>query len=285
MKEQRFFARLSVGLRAVLCVLLLPALLCSGARAVQQTPLLDAALSMLEKGNPFLESYNDLTGAGIEAYCEYGCPYFFGGSDIAWVGSIRECTQNSRYYRTGCWYPGGFDCSGFTKWVMKTAGRREHPSLSTLLTMGECAVPVPEGTDAGSVAASLEAGDLLVLLHEGGGYHVLMYIGTLLDYGYHPEWLPEKLKDKAGYPLVIHCSGNEDYSRRYTQWVFDFPGEAVTTDGGVMVSLLDCSAEGCDGTLMNLDGTSSPYFTLDGYHLTVYTSSVGQAARRWIRWK
>ena len=46
---------------------------------VQQSDLLDAAFSMLEKGNPFLDAYNEITGAGVEARFELGLPYFFGG--------------------------------------------------------------------------------------------------------------------------------------------------------------------------------------------------------------
>ena len=36
------------------------------AGLVQQNPLLDVAFSMLEAGNPILEAYNEITGAGVE---------------------------------------------------------------------------------------------------------------------------------------------------------------------------------------------------------------------------
>ena len=44
---------------------------------------LDAALSMLEEGNPFLVRYNEDTDAGIEARFPLGCPYFWGGRRAA----------------------------------------------------------------------------------------------------------------------------------------------------------------------------------------------------------
>ena len=45
--------------------------------------VLDAALSMLEEGNPFLVHYNEDTGAEIEARFPLGCPYFWGGRRAA----------------------------------------------------------------------------------------------------------------------------------------------------------------------------------------------------------
>ncbi len=43
---------------------------------VQRHPELDAAFSMIEEGNPFLERYNQLTGADIQAGMNMGSPIF-----------------------------------------------------------------------------------------------------------------------------------------------------------------------------------------------------------------
>ncbi len=268
--------------RIVILALLLAMLLPIGARG-DASPYLDASLSMLESGNPFLEAYNRLNGKNIQARFPLGCPYFFGGNDYEIIGRTRKAWQDSIYYKNGTWYPAGFDCSGFTKWVVQEVGYAAHPSLSALLNSSS-EVPGTQGADPQTLPGLLKVGDLLVIQHSNYGYHVMMYIGTLLDYGFHPEWLPDALKDKAGHPLVIHCSSNYDYSIRYEQWCRQNANWATTTDGGVMVSLLNCSTEGCDGVLNNLDHTSLPYFTLEGYHLTVSTTHATDRTK-WVRYR
>ena len=266
--------------KTVLAVLLVLALFPAGVCG-EGAPCLDASLSMLENGNPFLNAYNRLTGRNIQARFELGCPYFFGGSDYGLIGKTRKAWQDSTYYKDGVWYPAGFDCAGFTKWVLQESGWQPHPALSTLLD-SSAAIPGTEGAAAQDLPGLLQAGDLLVIRHGNYGYHVLMYIGTLLDFGFHPEWLPDGLKDKAGHPLVIHCSSNLDYSERYEAWCRKNANWATTTDGGVMVSILNCSPDGCDGVLKNLDRTASPYFLLEGYHLTVYTTQPTDRTK-WVR--
>ena len=65
--------------RIVALLLLLVMMGTAAAAEVEASPVLDAAFSMLEAGNPFLTRYNELTGSGVEAVFELGAPYFFGG--------------------------------------------------------------------------------------------------------------------------------------------------------------------------------------------------------------
>ncbi len=274
------FFRLSVCLAAALM------LFASCASAASRCPELDAAFSMLEEGNPILESYNTLTGAQIVPRTPNGCPYFFGGSNVDVVGKTMKAWVSSTYYKEGQWYPGGLDCVGFTRWVLSESGRTQHPSLSAL--MGERGkpfqIPMTDGQPVLILPEFLKIGDLLVIRHQSGGYHVLMYIGTLRGFGFTETGVSPALQSRLDYPLVIHCSSNRDYSERYMLWVRQNANWANTTDGGVMVSLLGCTDEGCNGVMNNLDKTSLAYFDLDGYHLTVYTPEEGEQTR-WIRWR
>ena len=274
-------------LTRVFCVIIAAlTLLSSPAGAVTRCPELDAALVMLEEGNPILEAYNAQTGAGLSPVAPNGCPYFFGGKDATLVGRTQKAWESSTYYKEGQWYPGGLDCVGFTRYVFSASGHSEHPAISAMV--GERGrpyqVPMSEGQPAALLSEVLRTGDLLALRHASGGYHVLMYIGTLRSFGFTEDTVGTKLADKLDYPLLIHCSSNRDYSERYTYWIRENARWANTTDGGVMVSVFGCSEEGCDGVMNNLDRSSFSYFNLKGYHLTVYTLEEGDQSR-WIRWK
>lgn len=93
------------------------------------------------------------------------------------------------------------------------------------------------------VSASLRIGDFFIIKH--GGCHVMMYIGTLADYGFTASEVPE-LADYLQYPLVIHCGPTPAYAPRY-QKLFDENPEyyqnCTLTDGGVQVSVLGIPAE------------------------------------------
>ena len=144
--------------------------------------------------------------------------------------------------------------------------------------------PVSSQRTSTIVPELLKVGDLLAIRHASGGYHIMMYIGTLRDFGFSQEEVGAKLRNKLDYPLMIHCSSNRDYTDRYLIWNRANAPWANTTDGGVMVSVFGCSEDDCDGILQNLDKTSMPYIDFKGYHLTVYNPDEG-AVCRWIRWK
>ena len=75
-------------------------ILLTSAGIADRYHVLDAALSMLEEGNPFLTRYNEDTGAGIEARYPLGCPYFWGGRDTEKILEPAHPEQESDYYKT-----------------------------------------------------------------------------------------------------------------------------------------------------------------------------------------
>lgn len=270
-----------------LLALLLALFLCvPQALAMERDPVLDLALSMLEEGNPFLEKYNQETGAGIQARFPLGCPYFFGGTVYDAIGKSLKAWQSSTYYKKDTTYVAGLDCAGFTRWVMKEDGRGLHPSISTLLNTAvsrDFYLPVTYGVPDEYVSQYLIPGDLLAIQHASGGYHIMMYIGTLRTFGWKADALPPKLVRLMDYPLMIHCSSNEDYYDRYTKYVREYKPWAQPTDGGVMVSLLNAPEDDVDDIMINEDKSS--HFVLDfyGYNLTLY-STRDDRMLQWVRW-
>ena len=234
-----------------LCCLLTPA----AEAELAQDRHLDAAFTMLERDNVFLRRYNELTGAEVEAWFELGVPYFYGGTDVKRLlakypdYTVRDCWQNSPvYYRKGTVYIYGFDCSGFARWVYETCG---HPLKGSPLEMTKqpahaagkhiwCSAhgqPMPDSWD--ELHETLRPGDMLVIRHPGT--HVMLYMGTLRDYGFTAEEAP-LLAAHLDKPLVIHCGTNPLFGARF-QHFLDTTKEskyygAVTTDGGVAVAIL-----------------------------------------------
>ncbi len=268
----------------LLSILLLLAMPC--AHALERDPVLDIALSMLEEGNPFLAQYNRMTGADIAPRFPLGCPYFFGGSNYDAIGNGIKAWQSSTYYKKDLTYVGGFDCAGFTKWVMKQDGRGQHPSISALLNRsisGELYIPVTYGVPAEYVSQYLIPGDLLCIQHASGGYHIMMYIGTLRSFGWTRDTVPQKLQRLMDYPLMIHCSSNEDYYERYQDYVRTYKPWALPTDGGVMVSLLDAPEDNVDDMMMNEDHSAHYVIKFEGYNLTLYSTATDHHLE-WVRW-
>ena len=158
------------------------------AGLVQQDPLLDAAFSMLEEGNPFLVAYNNITGAGVEPHFTYGLPYFFGGTyDYKVKGeqllfsrepeyAKRDCWEQTKFYDKGKWYLYGLDCSGYTRWIYHEVGWPKHDTLSGMINQyGKYAKknhvyshrPGKEMPPYEDLASTLELGDLLVVAQGG----------------------------------------------------------------------------------------------------------------------
>jgi cell wall-associated NlpC family hydrolase len=120
----------SLMMKRIAALLLLLVMMGTAAAAeVEASPVLNAAFSMLEAGNPFLVRYNELTGSGVEAVFELGAPYFFGGKhDYESYGephmylrlpdyAKRKCWETTHFYRKNAEYLYGFDCSGFTQYI------------------------------------------------------------------------------------------------------------------------------------------------------------------------
>ena len=250
-------------------VLLLAAALCLSCFSIamaelEQNPLLDAAFSAIEADNIFQRRYNEITGSNVESLFALGVPYFFGGQ-VNYKGKLvnneelmedyplyakEVCAETTKFYRTGQLYIYGFDCSGYTKWIRVQCGLKEHPGLSDMITkhsewshhiynggtnFSSANKPMPAFNE---LKDTLQIGDLLVTKHRAR--HIMMYIGTLADYGFTAEEVPE-LADYLDYPLVIHCGPNPMYGERFEQLIqsdLERYGRCATTDGGVCVSII-----------------------------------------------
>ncbi len=278
MKKAGFLA-----LWTALILFLLPA----GARAGRSV-YLDAALSMLEEGSPFLVRYNEKTGAGIEARCPLGCPYFWGGRRVDHLLEPAFPNQNSDYYRKDRQYLYGLDCTGLTRWILRQAGYSEHDKTSALLDRSQyrdLVVPGAAKASGAERADLLETGDLVVMQHASGGFHIAMYIGTLMNFGYSRKNLPEELVPYLYYPLVIQSTGNSDYHERYREYLEQTGQDDVLPPfGGVVISLLDVPLSATLSRTAPVPDLEAPCFNLEGYHLTVLDLSQERQVR-WIRWR
>ncbi len=276
----------TAALLAAVILILLP----SFGRA-DRSRFLDAALSMLEEGNPFLTRYNEDTGAGVRARFPLGCPYFWGGRRVSRILQPASPEQNSDYYRTDRQYLYGLDCVGRTRWVGRQLGYEDHDSISNLLNTSKYKEYVnyrAAKNTAEERVSYLQIGDLVAIRHPSGGFHIAMYIGTLLDFGYTRKNLPPELVPYLHYPLVIHCTGSSDYYERYRLWLEETgQTDVLPPFGGVIVSLLDAPAEAAPSftpDVPEVPELKRPCFDLEGYHLEILDLSA-EKRQRWIRWR
>ena len=266
----------------VLCVSFYSAL----PETVQSSPFLDAAFSLLERDNVFLRRYNELTGADVQALFELGVPYMFGGKgDKLFLSEYpmyakRKCLETTHFYRKGSVYIYGLDCSGFTQWVYAQCGMPKHDTLSNMILQykyeqngthlfNHC--PGHEMPPYAQLKDTLRVGDLLVA--KKGARHIMMYIGTLRDYGFTADEVPA-LADYLDYPLVIHCGPSPFYGARFEQLIADHPdeyGNCLTTNGGVEVSIVGVPPENAPYHEY-VQITDYDYFLIDGgrYMLTIW---------------
>lgn len=253
------------------------------------SPVLDAAFSLLEEGNPILLRYNRLTGSRVQARFKYGVPYFFGGRQLEKVLRVMGPWQESRYYKFNNFYVYGFDCTGLTQWSLRQAGYPVHPKISDLMQFRglyqDNILPF-DSLPLDKIHDQAIAGDLL-LQRKPGGYHIMLYAGTLRDYGYREEDLPAPLAAYVDHPLMIHSGENHFYYGRYAQWVKEHIKETRVTlpDGGVMLSVLGKIKPKAlsIGLVPGEAGNVVYYFDLEGYPLTVIDPEQA-ASRLWFRW-
>lgn len=256
-----------------------------------ENDLIAAAFELLEDGNPFAARYEQITGKEIVPLFPCGVPYYFGGQSGSkgngWFYMaypdyfVKQCEHGSDYFVAGKLYFYGLDCIGFTRHVYKACGKEPQPSLTELMTnwweyrrnliyhhrKGHEAPPYDQ------LSSFLQAGDLFVVRHETTkSRHVMMYIGTLRDFGYTAEEEPE-LAAWLDYPLVIHCGLSPFYGDRFQKLIDQYPekyGRCTTTDGGVAVSILGL-APGDAPEHGHVQNTDYSWFTMNdgGYQLTV----------------
>lgn len=265
----------------------------ASVKLVQQDPLLDAAFSMLERTNPILKAYNDITGANVAVHFEYGLPYFFGGTyDYTINGKQHLFSREPEYAKRSCWeqtkfydknkvYLYGLDCSGYTRWIFNEVGWPRHDKLSAMINeygkygnknhvyshrKGKEMPPYDE------LAATLQLGDLLVA--KEGARHVMMFIGTLREYGFTAETAPE-LADYLDYTLVIHSGPNPDYGARMQKYLDEHADDPYYSNvnipnGGVNVSIIGVPVEDAPHQIED-SNVLYHYFELpDGYKITIW---------------
>lgn len=274
--------------RILLTVMAILLLAPAGVRA-DRYRILDAALSMLEDGNPFLERYNELNDCAIKARWPLGCPYFWGGRNVRRILQPASPTQSSNYYRTDEVYLYGLDCVGLTRWIVGQAGYEPHGAVSEMLNRSLYREYVNYKASKTTGEARMEAlniGDLLAVRHQSGGYHCAMYIGTLWDFGYTAATLPEALKPYLYFPLLIHCTGSSDYYERYRAYLEQegLMKEIQPPYGGTIVTLLDAPLSAADAKTPDVLDLGVPCFDLEGYHLQI-TDLSEEMDIRWFHWR
>lgn len=259
-------------MRKLLAVCLVFALSCAclpASALVEWSLELNAAFSMLEEGNPFLTRYNEITGAAIQARYPLGLPYMFGGKDEAKLMTVSYATETTKNFIQGKKYLYGFDCSGFTNWINFEAGKPQHGSLEQMITnrglYRRHQLDV-KGIPFDLLYQELRVGDFLVA--NAGGRHIMMYIGTLEDFGYTAEDAPE-FKDYLTFPLLVHCGLCPPYAERYAAYIQANGLDCNTTDGGVAVTIVGMPVREAPHYIY-ADHYDHYYFDLDGYFLRVY---------------
>ncbi len=222
---------------------------------VQRNPLLDAAFSMLEEGNPFLAAYNEIAGAQVESRFACGLLYAEGETfDSLHDSGWPLFSRSPDYTRLkGKRKLAGMDCATFTNWIYQQAGWPRHDTLQAMTNQygkygrknhlyshrrGMEMLPYAE------LAGTLQVGDLLVV--RAGERHSMMFIGTLRQYGFTAETAPE-MADYLDYALVIHCDPNPNTRTRVQQYLTahaDDPEYADITlpDGGAAISIIGVPA-------------------------------------------
>jgi hypothetical protein len=254
---------------ALLCIaaLLLPA---CALGELTKNEYLDAAFQALEEGNPFLTRYNETTGSAVAPLYPTGIPYFFAAKDARYLFMVRKVTQVSKYGIVGDKYIWGFDCSGYTNWIQDQVGDRKHPGLSSMILerskYKDYRMDDLKGMDPAEISSHLQFGDFLAAKH--GGRHILMYIGTLRDYGYDAESAPE-LQNYLDYPLMINCGNDPNYIARTQAYIDANSLTAKASKGGVTVSIVGMKET--DAPHLREDGAKPfYYYQLGDYQLSVF---------------
>lgn len=256
----------------------------SGA-SVTRNIYLDQGFAMLEEQNSFLLRYNAVTDAGIEALFPNGVPYFWGGRSYNILrgqhpeySTLAAWQSSPLYYRAGTIYLYGFDCVGFVKAVYSLAKHPIVEALKDLFTWEHChsghhvwcRADHPMPADWKEVAAAMEPGDILVVFHPGE--HVMMYMGTLRQYGYTEEQLP-LLADYLDYPLMLQSGEDPFCYLRFTDYILSSDNErvkrATPADGGVSISILGVPVEEAE-YILAAPCTNYPFFLVEGSCVNVF---------------
>ena len=241
---------------------------------IEAQRFLNVALTMMDENNPVLLAYNENCGGSVSARFKYGCPYLFAGSNESSLLRPRYASQDSHDYSTSKLYLGGFDCIGFARWVHNQVGMKKLPAISETRNAAKPNRIDMQDLPSAQWAQNMKVGDCINLANQGGGYHVMIYIGTLRDFGFTAEQVGEQLAPYLDNPLTIHCGMNNYHTAWYTQYLKDENLTSVTPpDGGVTISILGIPYDSVPNTETMWKGTSNVktfyWFDLLGYNLTV----------------
>jgi len=247
--------------------------------------ILCAAFSYLNTDNPLIKRFNERNGDNIKAYSnyQYGLPYLWTGSGKLLQGDplrvVYLYASVSNDYRHGVPYLPGVDCIGFVRVVYeKISGRKngDIPSISQMLDRTQDHVNL--SVDPSELYRFLKIGDVFACASKNGR-HVLMYIGTLRDYGYSQRDLPY-LAPYLTYPLVIHCGDNNFQRDEYARFIADnqlneyngFKKSRIgLPSGGVCLSIIGVPESAATKSEPLFNGTRIIYsLQLEGYELMIY---------------
>ena len=249
---------------------------------VREDPMLDAALSMLEAGNPFIAAYDDMADSLLSASLPLGVPYYYAGATEAKFLKRFYPQTITRYYRPDRMYLCGLDCVGMTHLVFEKCGLERHPSISDLLYRGAGSTALRRG-ESGVWPAMLRQGELIAVKH--GTFHIMMYLGTLRQFGWNENSAGEAapLLDE---PLVIHCGGNPFYYDRYAEYIREQGyRDTYPPDGGVTVSVIRQTNKDAPHSRNTSWGKHFGWYLLGDYPLLVFplddcTETAWYAARQ-----
>ncbi len=250
---------------------------------IDRNAVLDSAFAMLEAGNPFVRRYNALTGARITPVFGLGVPYFWGGRDFGQMTErLPDYTTRSvwdgsnAYYKKGTSYLYGLDCTGLVEVAYAQAGMPLKTELSELSLKKHCEAHLwcndkPMPADWKEVAEGLETGDVLRVRY--GGAHVMIYMGTLRDYGYTETDLPA-LARYLDHPLMIQSGGNPFCYRRFRRLIRASSDERIAhaepAHGGVSVCIMGVDPRDIPMTI-TIDEDTYGMFDVEGSCVTAFS--------------
>ena len=242
-------------------------------KRIEAQRFLNVALTMMEEGNPITRMYNENCGGMVQARFKYGTPYLFAGMNESSLLRPRYASQDSNYYSTKKIYLGGFDCIGFARWLHNQVGMKKLPAISKIPEQNKKSLVDVKGKPFTQWSKMMQVGDSIAMGYKGGGYHIMVYIGTLRDFGYTEELLGSILAPYIDYPLAIHCGMNNYHTAWYTEYLKEQKlTSVVPPDGGVTISIIGAPYDKCTYTETMWKGTKNVktfyWFDLEGYNLT-----------------
>jgi hypothetical protein len=234
---------------------------------VRDRPFYEAALSMLEQGNPFIGYYDDTADSLITASLPLGVPYYYAGRTEEKFLNRYYPETITNYYRPDRMYFCGLDCVGMTRLIYEKSDMERHPSIIAMLARGIGSSAL-KSRDPAEWPSLLLPGELFCVRH--GTYHVMMYLGTLRQFG----WTEADAGEAAPLldePLVIHCGGNPFYYDRYLGLIRE-KGYRNTypPDGGVTVSVIRQTNKDAPHTMTAKWGKFFGWYLLGDYPLLVF---------------